>query len=79
MRCPFCRKNVIGERNIVVVAGEGPAHKLCYEREVVGQRVFGGIHLPSLNMNQLNELKEMLLTEINSRHIDDDDAVELFG
>jgi len=79
MRCPFCSKSVVGESNIVVIAGEGPAHKLCYEREVIGQRVFGGLHLPSLTLSDLNELKEMLLTELNARENGSDDSVELFG
>ena len=79
MRCPFCSKSVVGDLNIVVIAGEGPAHKQCYEREVIGQRVFGSLHLPSLKMEELIEMKEMLLTELNAREQPEEDGIELFA
>jgi len=79
MRCPFCAKSVVGEPEIVVIAGEGPAHRQCYERDVLGQRVFRGLHLPSLALEELYELKEMLLTELNAREQSDDDGIELFA
>lgn len=79
MRCPYCSKSVIGQKDIVVIAGEGPAHRSCYEREVLGQRVFRGLHLPTLDLNELYELKEMLLTELNAREQSEDDGIELFA
>ena len=78
MRCPYCSKSVVGDLNIVVIAGEGPAHRQCYEREVIGQRVFGNLHLPSMKLEDLHELKEMLLTELNARENKEDD-IELFA
>lgn len=78
MRCPFCEKNVIGEKHIVVLSGEGPAHRSCYERDILGKRIFAGLHLPSLETNQLNELKEMVITELNARFTPQHEVIELF-
>lgn len=81
MRCPYCSGSVVGDSDIVVLVGEGPAHRKCYERDVLGQRVFRGLHLPTLELNELYELKEMLLTELNAREQSnsEDDGIELFA
>ena len=78
MKCPYCQKNVIGEKKIVVVVGEGPAHAVCHERAIVSQRVFGGLNLPLLNDEQLAELSEMVKMEQNSRQ-PEEDVIELFA
>ncbi|MGR6872618.1 hypothetical protein ACU6U9_10000 [Pseudomonas sp. HK3] len=77
MRCPYCKKSVVGEKNVEILTGIGPAHRLCYEQTILSQRIFEGLNLPRLSDDKLCELQEMLLTEINSRsHVSDD--VELF-
>lgn len=78
MRCPYCSKSVVGHSDIVILVGEGPAHKKCYEQSVLGQRVFQGLHLPTMELSELYELKEMLLTELNARE-NKDNQIELFG
>lgn len=79
MRCPYCSKSVVGQPEVVVIVGEGPAHKHCYEGHIIGQRTFRGLHLPSLELSELYELKEMLLTELNVRESLDANSVELFA
>lgn len=79
MKCPYCQKNVIGEKKIVVVVGEGPAHAVCHERAIISQRVFGGLNLPLLNDEQLAELSDMVKMEQNSRDESQEDAIELFA
>lgn len=80
MRCPFCEKSVIGEKDVVVIVGEGPAHRHCYERDMVNQRSFAGLYMPSLSDVQLNELKDLVLMELNSREQEEThEAVELFA
>lgn len=80
MLCPYCKENVIGSAasEVVVVVGEGPAHKICHERAVIGQRVFSGLDLPRLSDKQLNELNDMVKMELNSRE-GEEDAIELFA
>lgn len=78
MRCPYCSQTVVGHSNVVILVGEGPAHKKCYEQSVLGQRTFRGLHLPTLELTELHELKEMLLTELNARENKDAD-IELFA
>ncbi len=67
MRCPYCRQTVVGEKQVKIIAGEGPAHVRCYEQSVMSQRHFSGLELPKLSDEMLYELREMLLSEINSR------------
>lgn len=83
MRCPYCSKPVVGEKDVVVLAGEGPAHRRCYEHDVMGQRSFAGLKLSSFLESELNELQEMILIELNARSRIDlekptDNVVELF-
>lgn len=77
MRCPYCEKSVVGEKKVKILVGEGPVHEYCYEQNVLSQRVFEGLNLPNLSDLKLNELHEMLLSEINSRNRVADD-IELF-
>ena len=78
MRCPFCRENVVGKKSIVIVAGEGPAHKHCYERHAYQSRRFANIDLQKLEDTKLFELKDLVLMEINSRQ-EQESEIELFA
>jgi len=80
MRCCYCEKNVVGQSEVVMIAGEGPAHRSCYDRHALSQRQFGSLNLQRLDDQLLNELKELVLTEVNARkkHLIDDD-IELFA
>lgn len=78
MKCPYCSESVVGEKDIVVVVGEGPAHRICHERAVIGQRVFSGLNLPALSDEQLHELNDMVRMELNARQ-PAEELVELFG
>lgn len=78
MRCPFCKGNVIGEKEVVILVGEGPAHTECYRRHAFHSRQFRGLDLQALDDNGLLELKDMVLMEMNSR-VKTDTDVELFA
>jgi len=67
MRCPFCKENVVGKKEVVIMVGEGPAHQECYERHTYHRRQFGYLDLQTLEDCKLQELKDMVLMEINSR------------
>ena len=79
MYCPYCSKSVVGESNVVIVVGGGPAHRHCHDREVIGQRIFAGMNLPTLSDQQLLELSDMVKMELNSRDESQEDAIELFA
>lgn len=79
MRCCYCEKNVVGEKHVVMIAGEGPAHQTCHERHTVTKRQFGDLDLQALDSDALNELKELVLTEWNARQKSGDETVELFA
>lgn len=80
MRCCYCQKNVVGQKDVVMVVGEGPAHQSCHDRYTLTKRQFGNLDLQKLEDDVLNELKELVLTEWNARQksaIEDD--IELFA
>ena len=81
MRCTYCEKNVVGLEGdeIVMIQGEGPAHKSCHERHSMNQRQFGSLNLQLLDDAMLNELKELVLTEWNARQKEELDDIELFA
>ena len=79
MRCTYCNGNVVGDPDVVVLVGEGPAHRSCYERHTVTSRVFGELNIQTLDNQSLVELKEMVLTELNSRHLTQEEDIELFA
>jgi hypothetical protein len=83
MKCPYCNKNVVGERCVVILAGEGPAHSRCHEQYLLSKRTFNNIDFSSMGLQDLNEMKEMLLIELNARDretvVDNTDDIELFG
>jgi len=76
MRCEYCQKDVVGHKEVVVLVGKGPVHQKCYERTLISRRIFQGLALPSLSLQDLSELKELVLQEINSRTVNAE--VELF-
>lgn len=77
MYCPYCDGPVVGEKKVVIVVGTGPAHQFCHDKMLLTQRIFNGMNLTDLHMEGLHLLKEMVLTEINSRN-QELEAVELF-
>ena len=83
MRCIFCFDEVLKQTHLlgrpISVSGQGIAHSLCAERDLVTRRVFGSLELSSLPTSQLYELREMVLTEVNAREGHNNDGeVELF-
>ncbi len=81
MNCPYCRKNVVGHSKVVMILGEGPAHSSCHEQHTLSDRSFNNIHFPNLALDDLLELKEMVLTELNARirAESENDGIELFA
>lgn len=71
MRCIFCEKNILrADKSLgypVTLQGRGIAHSVCTEKDLVSRRIFGAIHLCDLSDSDLNELKDLVLTEINER------------
>ena len=68
----------------MILSGEGPVHTDCHKSHLIvtGKRTFMNLHFPSISLNDLYEMKEMLLIEINARDRISDhqsgDIVELF-
>ena len=81
MNCPYCRKNVVGHSKVVMILGEGPAHSSCHEQHTLSDRSFNNLHFPSMTLEELYELKEMVLVELNARNRADsiNDEIELFA
>ena len=67
MRCEYCEASVVGHKDVVILVGQGPVHQRCYDRSLISRRIFQGLALPSLSLDDLSELKELVLQEINSR------------
>jgi len=63
-----------------MILGEGPAHSSCHEQHSLSERSFNSIHFSSLTIEELHELKEMLLMELNTRNTADsvNHDIELF-
>lgn len=80
MRCCYCDQNVVGQKEVVMVVGEGPAHQACHDRYTLTKRQFGDLDLQTLEEDVLNELKDLVLTELNARQkTEAEDDVELFA
>ena len=82
MRCSYCEKAVLGSSPITV-PGLGPAHEICYQTNLVSNRIFAGLNIALLDNQQLNELSDMVLMEKNARTSEtsgsfDDFEIELF-
>lgn len=83
MRCMFCDHEIFKKDDFLgrpmTVPGRGIAHLLCAERDLITRRVFGSIHLSEVKLEDLYELREMVLGEINNREgIVDTGDIELF-
>jgi len=80
MNCPYCHKNVVGHSKVVMILGEGPAHSSCHEQHSLSDRRFNSIQFSNLAIEELHELKEMVLMELNARNLDHsaNHGIELF-
>lgn len=78
MHCIYCDKPVFGNSGLTV-PGSGPAHQNCFQANQVLKRTFQHLEITSLNDQELQELKELIIAEENSRsRTSEDDGVELF-
>ncbi|WP_420591589.1 hypothetical protein [Bacterioplanoides sp.] len=83
MKCCYCQQSVLSGEPITV-SGVGPAHKSCFEKSLIEQRVFRDLNLRSLPVEELRELFDMVKMELNVRdaqhkQVDVWDEVTLFG
>lgn len=83
MKCCYCSGDVLAA-DPITVSGIGPAHRTCYERSLIEDRVFRNLNLRSLSENELNELFDMVKMELNVRTaehkaVDVWEDVTLFG
>ncbi len=79
MRCIYCEKAVFGSEGFTVPS-EGAAHQNCFQANQALKRTFQSLEISTLNDKELQELKELILAEENSRNREEeeDDGVELF-
>jgi len=79
MRCIYCEKAVFGREGFTVPS-EGAAHQNCFQANQALKRTFQSLEISTLNDKELQELKELILAEENSRNREEeeDDGVELF-
>ncbi len=78
MKCLFCNKDVFGN-NGMTVPGKGAAHQQCYQADQALKRTFQHLDITELNDHELFELKELVLSEENTRkRSDNTDDIELF-
>jgi hypothetical protein len=77
MKCCYCHQDVLSG-NPITVAGIGPAHRSCYEKNLIEQRVFRQLNLRSLPDQELRELFDMVKMELNVREADHQ-VVDLWG
>ena len=66
MNCVYCSKAVFGSEGITV-SGKGPAHQQCYHANQIFKRTFQSIEISELSDEELNDLKDLVLAEINGR------------
>lgn len=80
MRCAYCTGKVVGQPDVVVVSGLGPAHENCYQRSQISlaQRTFAGMDLTQFSSAALNELSDMVAIEQNARKVEQASRVVLF-
>lgn len=78
MKCIYCDKVVFGNSGITVPS-EGPAHSQCFQANQALKRTFQSLDISQLNDQELFELKELVITEENSRNRgENSDDIELF-
>ena len=82
MRCLFCDERMLQDHHRlgapVTLPGRGVAHSGCAERDLVEKRVFGGISLKDIPVEDLYELRELVLQEVNMREGRNSEEPELF-
>lgn len=83
MRCIFCQENIMNDNaekgRPVTVPQKGIAHSNCAAKDLISRRVFKKLELRSLEMEDLHELKDMVLMELNERSgVNEGGMVELF-
>ncbi len=71
MHCEYCSKSVFAANTTlgkpITVPGTGVAHTHCAQRAMTRHRIFRNLALASLHHEELNELKELVLQEVNER------------
>ncbi len=71
MRCMFCNHEIMKKDDFlgkpISIPSLGIAHTTCAERDLVSKRIFGSIHLTEVSMDDLYELRELVVNEINDR------------
>ncbi len=71
MRCMFCEQEVLKKDdslgNPISIPSQGIAHSLCAEEDLISKKVFGDIHITEVSLEDLYELRELVITEINDR------------
>ncbi len=78
MHCIYCKKPVFGNDGMTV-SGGAPAHYPCFQANQVLIRTFQHLEVSALNDEELQELKELVIAEENSRNrTSTDDGIELF-
>jgi len=79
MNCLSCARPVYGH-NGLTVPSQGAAHQQCYQMDQALKRTFQHLEISKLTDEELNDLKDLVLTEINDRERsgEDDCDIELF-
>ncbi len=78
MKCVFCNKSVHGP-NGMSVPGHGSAHRQCFQANEALRRTFQSLDIQALTDQELVELKDLVLSEENSRNLGDElDSIDLF-
>lgn len=67
MKCCYCCENVLSGEPLTV-PGTGPAHRSCYEKNLIEQRIFRQLNLRGLPDAELRELADMVQMELNVRN-----------
>ena len=75
MRCPYCKKKVVGQKDVVIVIGEGPAHKDCYSNSQLHSSDLSFFKLESSSMEELAALQKAILNEIRFRNLQNVKAI----
>lgn len=70
MRCEFCNQKLVGHPQVVSIPGQGLAHPHCYTTAQFNRRVFEGVDIAALDDERLSLLRELVVTEVNSRQRD---------
>lgn len=72
MKCEFCHKPVVGQSDVVIVQGKGPAHEFCFQKALLNEksRQFAGLDLTRLQDDVLEQLLKMVMAEVRSREAD---------